>query len=386
MNSLLVLDDEQVFANFIAKIGKSMGFNADACCSVSNFRKKVEWEWPGVLVLDLQMPETDGIELLREISNRHCSSKIILASGVDGRVLDSAYRLGDEIGLSMFGKIQKPIRANDLKKILAPLCSDRTKPSADMLKSALEKNQIFLLYQPKIDLVSKQIVGVEALARWRDDDGRIIMPDNFIPMAESTGLIEHLTPRVIDLAIDQAEDWHLKGLPLNIAINLSAKNIRERHLPDILHKKCDEAGIKTSTITLELTETASMLDFSLLLEMFGRFRLKGFKLSIDDFGTGYSSAAQLLKLPFTEIKVDKSFVSQMDQSYESSIVAKTIIDMAHNLGLTAVAEGVETKQVSDRLEEWCCETAQGYMYSHPIEPEEIEDMIQHPHWMETTSD
>ncbi len=375
MSSLIVVDDEFAFADFVAKVATGAGYDVTVAETAADFRRLTERVWPRVLVLDLYMPDTDGIELLRELKERHCDSRIILLSGTDGRVLDAAYRLGGELGLAMAEKLTKPVRAPDLRRLLDGLRGDRPPPTAESLAAAIAGEQLFLLYQPKVELKSGRIVGVEALVRWRGEDGGVILPDSFIPLAESAGLIDALTDWVVRAAFRQAGHWQGRGLDLHMAINLSAGNIHDRHLPDSVARQCAEAGIAPESVTLELTETASSKDSATMLEVLGRFRLKGFRLSIDDFGTGYSSVAQLLRLPFSELKIDKSFVSEIGRSREADIVAKTLIDMAHNLGLTTVAEGVESQRSLTALRAWDCAMAQGYLFSRPVAAEAVEQML-----------
>ncbi len=375
MTSLIVLDDEFAFADFVAKVASSAGFDATVAETAMDFRRLTERTWPRVLVLDLYMPDTDGIELLRELRERQCDSRIILLSGTDGRVLDAAYRLGGELGLSMAEKLTKPVRAPDLRRLLESLRGDRPQPTAESLAAAIAADRLFLLYQPKVELKSGRILGVEALVRWRDDDGTVIPPDSFIPLAESAGLIDTLTDWVVRAALCQAGRWQGRGLDPHMAVNLSAGNLHDRHLPDRVARYCAENGVSPESVTLELTETASSKDSATMLEVLGRFRLKGFRLSIDDFGTGYSSVAQLLRLPFSELKIDKSFVSEIGRSLEADIVAKTLIDMARNLGLVTVAEGVESDRSLTALRAWECAMAQGYLFSRPAEAEAVERML-----------
>ncbi|OIR00305.1 phytochrome-like protein cph2 [mine drainage metagenome] len=375
MTSLIVLDDEFAFADFVAKVASSAGFDATVAETAMDFRRLTERTWPRVLVLDLYMPDTDGIELLRELRERQCDSRIILLSGTDGRVLDAAYRLGGELGLSMAEKLTKPVRAPDLRRLLESLRGDRPQPTAESLAAAIAADRLFLLYQPKVELKSGRILGVEALVRWRDDDGTVIPPDSFIPLAESAGLIDTLTDWVVRAALCQAGRWQGRGLDLHMAVNLSAGNLHDRHLPDRVARYCAENGVSPESVTLELTETASSKDSATMLEVLGRFRLKGFRLSIDDFGTGYSSVAQLLRLPFSELKIDKSFVLEIGRSREADIVAKTLIDMARNLGLVTVAEGVESDRSLTALRAWECAMAQGYLFSRPAEAEAVERML-----------
>ena len=374
MNSLLVIDDERAFGAFVVKVATQVGFDATATDNAAEFRRLLAEAMPTVVVLDLQIPDVDGLELLRELGERHCRAKIVLISGMDARVLDSARRLGGELGLTMASPIQKPIRAAALAQVLASLCDASNELTVASLSQAISEDRLFLVYQPKVEVKTRRLVGVEALVRLKAEDGSVVPPDDFIPLAEQSGLIDRLTERVIDLALPQAAAWHAKGVELQVAVNLSARNIHDRQLPDTLAGKCKANGVPPGTITLELTETTFTADGIILLEVLGRLRLKGFHLSIDDFGIGYSSIAQLLRLPFSELKVDQSFVVKMDRVRESRVVTKTIIDMAHNLGLSAVAEGVETEPVMQLLAEFGCDIAQGYLFSKPVDAARIQSL------------
>jgi len=374
MSSLLVIDDERAFGEFVVKVATQIGFNATATDNATDFRRLLDETVPAIVVLDLQIPDVDGLELLHELGERHCRAKIVLLSGEDSRILDSARRLGDELGLAMAPPIQKPIRAAALGQALAALGNPSGELTAASLAQAMSEDRLFLLYQPKVDVKTGRLVGVEALVRLRADDGSVLPPDAFIPLAEQSELIDRLTERVIAIAFPQAAAWRAQGLDLRVAVNLSAKNIHDRQLPDTLAAKCREVGVPPQSITLELTETTFTADSIVLLEVLGRLRLKGFHLSIDDFGIGYSSIAQLLRLPFSELKVDQSFVTNLDRMRESRVVTKTIIDMAHNLGLSTVAEGVETEAVMRLLAEFGCDIAQGYLFSKPVDAVQIQSM------------
>lgn len=374
MSSLLVIDDERPFGEFVAKVAATIGYETSVAGTAAEFLSSIDRDSPSVIVIDLQMPDMDGIEMLRELGQRQCPSRIVLVSGMDMRTVEAARRLGGELGLRMGGTMQKPVRANQLRTLLSGLRDRSDRVSADALREALDHDRLFLAFQPKIDLRTGSLVAVEALVRWREESGGVILPDEFIPMAEKGALIDDLTDRVIARALVQAAAWRRAGLMLDVAVNLSAKNIHDRQLPDLLDARCRDAKVPPETLVLELTETASTQDSATLLEVLGRFRIKGFKLSIDDFGTGYSSIAQLLKLPFSEMKVDKSFVMEMDRVSESAIIAKTIVDLGHNLGLSVVAEGVENAAILRMLTELGCDLGQGYFFSRPVEPEKIAAM------------
>lgn len=378
MSSLIVIDDEADFADFVARVAISVGITAKATITPQAFLTEIGKGWPTIMVIDLQMPEIDGIELLRILGERRCPSKIVIASGMDARVIDMARRLGMEYSLTIAGQVSKPARAETLRTLLAALRSEKIDITAENLSKALDAKELFLEYQPQVDLKTSRLAGVEALLRWRTSQGVLIPPDAFIPIAEQSGLIDRLTAYVVEATFSQAGAWLNSGLDIQISVNISAANLNDRHLPDRLADACSVAGIRPDRITLELTETASNQNHAMLMEILGRFRIKGFHLSIDDFGTGYSSVVQLLRLPFTELKVDKSFIMDMDQAHESKIVAKTLIDMAHNLGLSTVAEGVENKPSLALLNAWNCETAQGFLLSRPIEATKIEQMATSP--------
>lgn len=375
MDRLIVIDDDRAFGEFVNKVAMGAGYAVTVTDRIGEFRRVLGENPPAVIVMDLQMPEVDGFELLRELSKMQSKAKLIVVSGVaDPRTLETAGRFGRELGLAMAGVMGKPVRASDLKAVLIGLRESAEKATVDGLREAIVNDRLFLEYQPKIDIRTRKLVGVEALVRWRGEFGRIIPPDTFIPLAENSGLIDDLTLWTIDRALKQRRAWQEKAFDLKIAINISAKNIHDRRLPDLLGDKCRELGVPPEAITIELTETASMGDVATLLEVLGRFRIKGFHLSIDDFGTGYSAIAQLVKLPFSELKVDKSFVSEMDRIRDAAIVTKAIIDVGHNLGLVVVAEGVETEVQFKMLAEYGCDTAQGFYFFRPMEADRMETL------------
>ena len=374
-NRLLVIDDEAAFGNFVGKIGALAGFDIAVTDNIDEFRRRLHDMNPTVMALDLNMPGVDGIELIRELGEQKCKAKIVLTSGMDARVLETVRRLGSEIGLDMAATFQKPIRAAELRSLLESLKIDAPLVTAEALRAAIRHDALFLLFQPQTDIRTRRLVGVESLVRWRADDGSVLNPDSFIPLAEAEGVIDELSEWVARHAIIQGAAWQAQGHPLQVSINLSALNIHSHQLPDILADQCREAGLSPEYLTLELTETASMQDVILMLEVAGRFRLKGFKLSLDDFGTGYSSLVQLVRLPFSEIKIDKSFVMEMDRVKDSAIVAKIIVTLAENLGLTSVAEGVETEEILSMLAAIGCDVAQGFYFAKPLPPEEITRML-----------
>jgi EAL domain-containing protein (putative c-di-GMP-specific phosphodiesterase class I) len=235
------------------------------------------------------------------------------------------------------------------------------------LARAIANDELRLDYQPKVDVRSGGVTGVEALVRWQHPTRGRLGPDSFIPLAEQSGLISDLTRWVMSTAVDQWRRWQAIGLEISIAINFSARNLDEIDSPDVLERLCRSVDVPCSQFIIEITESAAASDEIKMMDIATRLRLKGFRISIDDFGTGYSSLVQLQRLPFSEMKVDKSFVLQCTAASESLIIVKSIVDLAHNLNLKVVAEGVETLEVLEQLRRLGCDLAQGYYIGRPME-------------------
>jgi EAL domain-containing protein (putative c-di-GMP-specific phosphodiesterase class I) len=243
---------------------------------------------------------------------------------------------------------------------------------ADELARALAGNELFLVYQPKVALPSRRWCGVEALARWHHPERGLLPPIEFIPVAESSGLIRQLTQRVLDLALAQLREWGADGLAVPIAVNISARDIEEG-FPDLFERACRQNAVQPELVTFELTETATH-DLINLLDVGTRLRLKKARLSIDDFGTGYSSVVQLHQLPFSELKIDQLFVSELGTSADARTIVRAVVDLAHALGLNVVAEGVEDRHALEFLIKVSCDEVQGFYFSHPVEAAKITEL------------
>lgn len=239
------------------------------------------------------------------------------------------------------------------------------------LQMAIEENQFVLHYQPKIDLVTNRICGVEALVRWQHPKEGLVFPDAFIPVVEQNGLIKPLTRLVLKMALRQLTEWQQKGQQIPVAINISAINLQDPSFPDQVLEIMRGFTISPSLLEMEITETALMMDPLRAIETVKKLCNIGIVISIDDFGTGYSSMAYLKKLVVAKIKVDKSFVIDMIKNENDNIIVRSTIDLAHNLGLTVVAEGVETQETLDRLKALGCDTAQGYHMGRPVSVDQL---------------
>jgi diguanylate cyclase (GGDEF)-like protein/PAS domain S-box-containing protein len=248
------------------------------------------------------------------------------------------------------------------------------------LRQALEAGQLFLHYQPKIDLKTNRVIGVEALARWQHPEHGFIPPDQFIPSAERTGLIKPLTLWVFNTAQRQCLAWHQENKPLTMSINLSARNLHDPRLPGQLVELMQACGCAADRLELEITESAIMADPARAMESINRLRQMGFGFAIDDFGTGYSSLGYLKRLPVETIKIDKSFVLNMATEENDASIVRSTIELGHNLGLQVVAEGVENQETYDRLRDLNCDAAQGYFMCRPLPAEDLTRWLEDSPW------
>jgi EAL domain-containing protein (putative c-di-GMP-specific phosphodiesterase class I) len=245
---------------------------------------------------------------------------------------------------------------------------------AGALRRAIDDGELMVYYQPKARLSDGAIIGAEALVRWQHPEYGMLPPDDFISIAERTGLIGALTNFVLRRAISQCRSWHARGWDLSVAVNLSVVGLIDLDLPESIDGMLRVAGLDPKYLTLEITES-SIMDSGRTVAAIDRLARLGPRLSIDDFGTGYSSLSYLQKLPVHEVKVDKSFTMSMSASESDAAIVKSIVDLAHNLSLKVVAEGVEDRGSWQRLERMGCDIAQGYYLSRPIPPEQFDEWV-----------
>lgn len=236
---------------------------------------------------------------------------------------------------------------------------------ATRLQLALERGELEMAFQPKVHLATGVVTGVEALARWTDPELGEVSPVVFVPVAERCGLIDALTEWALRTTLRQWVAWRDQGIKLHVAVNISAISLRDVYLPDYIQRLCMHEGVPCEFLTVEITETATQ-NVVRLLDTLTRFRLKGFGVSLDDFGTGYASLLQLRQLPYSEIKIDQSFVRDAATSRESWLIIKAVTDLAHAMGLVVTAEGVEDMETLELLRELGCDDIQGFLISRPL--------------------
>jgi len=236
--------------------------------------------------------------------------------------------------------------------------------------AALREQRLHMVYQPKVSLRDGGLIRVEALVRWDDPELGPVPPSRFVPLAEEHGLIDDLTLWGLRTILRQWLDWRTEGLDTCVAFNISALSLQNLDFPDLVERMCRALDVPTERLVLELTEGATQ-PLIKLIDTLTRFRIKGIGLAIDDFGTGYSSLMQLRQLPFTEVKIDQAFVGDLGRSRDCRLIVQSIADLAHGLGLTVTAEGVETIEQLRLIRELGCDVAQGYLIAQPMAPEAL---------------
>ncbi|MGV8935349.1 MAG: EAL domain-containing protein [Gallionellaceae bacterium] len=248
------------------------------------------------------------------------------------------------------------------------------------LRLAIDNKQLVLHYQPKINHQSGCVIGVEALVRWMHPEKGMISPDDFIPLAEASGLIQPLASWVLEAAFQQSVKWHDAGYAISIAVNLSTRNLLDGDLPARVAKLLATYKVKPEWLMFEITESAVMAEPARALETLIKINRMGIQLSLDDFGTGYSSLAYLKKLPVSEIKIDKSFIKDMELDSSDTVIVRSTIALGQNLGMKVVAEGVENAQIWKLLTELGCDASQGYYMSRPLSAEALDEWLKTSPW------
>lgn len=264
---------------------------------------------------------------------------------------------------------------------------DKGRPLVEEFKHALNDGdrQLFMTFQPKINMRNQQIYGVEALVRWRHPDRGMVFPDDFIPLAEDAGLIDKLTMHVLNHTLAQQAAWRAEGIDLTVAVNLSAKTLQDARFPAQVQDMMRKWSSDPTKLVLEITESAIILDVDRATATLNQLDNLGIRISIDDFGTGYTCLSYIRRLPVEELKVDKSFVIGMATSPDDWVIVSSLIELGHNLGMTVVAEGVEDAQTLRTLGEVGCDFAQGYYMARPLPADDLTEWLMTSPWgLETT--
>jgi EAL domain-containing protein (putative c-di-GMP-specific phosphodiesterase class I) len=385
---MIVLDDDEALAGFMATVASRRGWSVQTATRESEFQALVCAEPPDAIMLDLQLGVSDGIEQLHFLHQRGYSGAIVLMSGFDARVLASAQQIGDSLGLAIAAVVEKPARVERVRDVLAaierdkwvhsrPLPANEVKPAdavpeaatirAEDVARAIDAGEMELHLQPIVSAVDHEVTRAEALIRWRHPMLGPVAPERFVAIAEQdASVIDQLTMWVAATGVAHYLRLAELGSRIQICINISGRNLRAANFPDRMAALLEGMSAPPGAIGLEITESVAMHDLDATTATLTRLRLKGFPVAIDDFGTGHSSLTALRRMPFSTIKIDKSFVCDLQTSSDSLTIVRSVIQLAHDMRLASVAEGVDSSAVVRLLTEMGIDSLQGYYFSRPL--------------------
>ncbi len=384
---VLIVDDDAAVARFLRAVFADLGIQDVTTADNGSAALEVDvgpGSGIGLIVSDLQMPKLDGIAYLRHLKTLDFQGAVLLMSGADSRLLKAVEGLATSLGLKVLGVLAKPIRRTDLAEALGKLraaTGRRHHPtdveiSADELRGALEAGEVDAWFQPQAEARSRRLLGAEALARWKHREKGFIPPSTFIPLAEENNLIDALADRMLVKAMTAASAWRTGGFNLKVSINLSFRNLSRLDLPEWIEEQAVGVGLPLDGLVLEVTESSVATHLSATLEILMRLRLKGVGLSIDDFGTGYATLDYLKQIPFTELKIDRGFVNAAPNDRTSHTILESSIFLAHRLGMSTVAEGVETPAEWNLVVELGGDAVQGYSLARPMPKDQFLSWLQ----------
>jgi EAL domain-containing protein (putative c-di-GMP-specific phosphodiesterase class I) len=329
-----------------------------------------------VIVTDIDMPDMDGMAFIRNLSQSQVGASLIITSGLNRALLDSVETMCHAYGVRLLGTIEKPASPEQLAERFRQHWPSSTRPerakravsefTLEEVLQGLHDEQFEPFFQPKIHLASGRVSGAEALVRWRHPTRGIVLPYAFIGLLESHERMSELTWTMLAKSAAFCRAWRESGLDINVSVNLSVTLLNDASIADAITWQVRNQGLDPSHMVLEVTETSAMSEIGIVIENLARLRMKGFGLSIDDYGTGYSSMQQLTRIPFTELKIDRSFVSHAVNQESCRLILESSLDMARRLRIASVAEGAETQADWDLVRAVGCDYAQGFFVARPM--------------------
>lgn len=384
---ILLVDDDPFILKLHARTLTNLGYTSVTTCDGAARALELMDDagaLPELILLDLNMPDIDGVEFMRYLVKRGYAGSLILVSGEDERVLRAAEKLVHAHQITMLGHMRKPVTQEGLETLLqkwrpvvqGSSVSKKKIYTAEEVRIAIAGGELVCYFQPMVSLITGHVTGVESLVRWRHPQDGLVFPDQFIGIAETNGLIRDLTSVVIDASLAQVALWKSSsGLALHLAVNVSMDDLASLEFADYIAGQAAFAGVAPQDVTLEVTESRLMHDTKVSLEVLTRLRLKRFRVSIDDFGTGHSSLAQLRDVPFDELKIDRGFVHNACNDATVRAIFNTSTILAKQLNMSIVAEGVEDRADWDFVRRSGSHIAQGYFIAKPMPAHEVRDWI-----------
>jgi EAL domain-containing protein (putative c-di-GMP-specific phosphodiesterase class I)/ActR/RegA family two-component response regulator len=379
--TILVADDDRTQCAIIAAAAGRIGHGVIATNSVEDAAARLRVSDFQTVIVDLAIGERDGIELLRAVATLRPAPRVIIVSGCEERILNAAARFARTSGITEVFTLAKPLVVGRLQALIgappAPTDAPRPEAPAPLVTAAaiargLDNGEIFPVFQPKIALDSGRVAGCEALARWSSPELGMVDPADFIALAEASGQVGDVTRAILRRAIDAARSFLRSTPDFVLAVNVSAALLSDISLPDEIERMLSDAGVPPQALLLEITESVAMADISRAIDVLVRLRIKGIGLAIDDFGTGYSSMAALARMPFSELKIDQSFVRGCLDDPDLMKIVRASVAIAREFSMSVVAEGIEDEVTRKVLAGLGCDLGQGYLFAGALPQDEFE--------------
>ncbi len=374
---MLIMEEDGPSLDVLRSVAARLGCDRIELSNAGELPAILATRRPTIAVLGVDRIETDGYGVLQTLAQHGARPATLLIGTVDARVLASVRRTAQARGLPIIGTRSRPLDEADLERLLAAHVVSPPPTSREEIVAALAEHQFSLLYQPKIALTpdTLKIQGVEALVRWQHPRRGQLSPRHFLESVDAYGLVGELTDFVITEAIRQAGVWRQAGMSLQLVINLSPRLVKDREFPDRLASLLRESEVPADQVVLDVNETAGAADRDLLLDVFTRLRILGVGLSLDDFGTGLSSLTELYRMPFSEIKIDRSLLADVARERDAEVIVAAITNLAHSLNISVCAEGVETRDTLDFVRSAHFDSAQGHLFCGAVAPRQIERLV-----------
>lgn len=394
-NRLLIIDDDPLICKTLENIAEKAGFEVMSTDSAFSFFSQLELFNPSLVLLNVEMTELNGMDVMMRLAELHTQAKLIITNTQQKGHTERATQIAADNGLRVLGVLEKPFSAANLKYLLTlhlsqfdktsnmsheqnePDGSDWTPTLEDIIR-VVENDEITLNFQPQLHCGNGNILGFEALARWNVPGRGHITPNLFVPLAEQNHLYSVMTRNVARQGIKwlaQLNKTEIAGAKLGadgqphaytLAFNISTNALYDLDMPQQFLEICNDLGVPPALITLEVSEPDSIRDLQEFLNALERFNALGFRLSLDDFGTGHIAVRELINTTFKEVKIDRKFIDKCDESAELTAIVNSCIDIANNLKLEIVAEGIETQKIQDLMKSKGCYALQGYFISKPL--------------------
>ncbi len=382
---LLVVEDDLVQRTIIGTIGAKLGYDSVVASTVESASKLLRTEKFDMMTLDLSLGARDGVELLRLIAGLKLNAlPIVVISGYEERILNTIKRVATTFDLSLVNCLSKPLNLDKLRVALVKpafrraIAGDEAETPAigrDRIVAALKQKEFFVELQPKIDLHSNEIYGAEALARWLAPEFGTVSPEIFVPLVEQFGLMPELTHLVFDTAVAVGSRFIRQSPGFTIAVNVSGSDLSDLTLPERIDGILREHDVRPESLVVEVTESIAMSDVGRAMDVMSRLRLRGIGAAIDDFGTGFSSLAALAKLPFSELKIDKSFAGNCDTDQDMMKVVEASIALAKAFGMKVVAEGIDQSSTLKALRDAECDLGQGHLFAPALRTRQFASLM-----------